>query len=107
MLASNPASMVNQNPTDLGIPNRFNLSPSRFSVGASGSVRYCRLGDQHNFRVKSAGLTPADHFRSTQLTDIIRPAQLVRLVPCVDGSGLARIFFTFAALVGAAMCSAC
>ena len=27
--------------------------------------------------------------------------------PCVDGSELARTFFTFAALVGAAMCSAC
>ena len=26
--------------------------------------------------------------------------------PCVDGSGLARDFFTSAALVGAAMCSA-
>ena len=38
--------------------------------------------------------------------DIIRPARLVRFVPCVDGSGLARAFFTFAALVGAAMCSA-
>jgi hypothetical protein len=31
----------------------------------------------------------------------------VRFVPCVDGSELARTFFTFAALVGAAMCSAC
>ena len=30
----------------------------------------------------------------------------VRFVPCVDGSELARTFFTFAALVGAAMCSA-
>ena len=30
----------------------------------------------------------------------------VCFVPCVDGSGLARTFFTFAALVGAAMCSA-
>src|ERR1022692_2177908 len=30
----------------------------------------------------------------------------VRSVPCVDGSELARAFFTFAALVGAAMCSA-
>src|ERR1700704_4181728 len=29
-----------------------------------------------------------------------------RVVPCVDGSELARAFFTFAALVGAAMCSA-
>ena len=28
------------------------------------------------------------------------------LPPCVDGSGLARAFFTFAALVGAPMCSA-
>jgi hypothetical protein len=30
----------------------------------------------------------------------------VRYVPCVDGSELARVFFMFAALVGAAMCSA-
>jgi hypothetical protein len=29
-----------------------------------------------------------------------------RDVPCVEGSELARAFFTFAALVGAAMCSA-
>jgi hypothetical protein len=31
----------------------------------------------------------------------------VRFVPCVDGSELARDIFTFAELVGAAMCSAC
>ena len=31
MLASCPASMVNQKQADLGIPNRFNLTPSRFS----------------------------------------------------------------------------
>ena len=30
----------------------------------------------------------------------------VRFLPGVDGSELARAFFTFAALVGAAMCSA-
>jgi hypothetical protein len=30
-----------------------------------------------------------------------------RLGPCVDGSGLASAFFTHAAVVGAAMCSAC
>src|SRR5450631_2074038 len=29
------------------------------------------------------------------------------LPPCVDGSELARAFFTFAGLVGAPMCSAC
>jgi hypothetical protein len=32
MLASVPASMLNQNRPDLGIPNRFNLKTSRFSV---------------------------------------------------------------------------
>ena len=31
MLASFPASMVNQKSTDLGIPNRFKLKSSRFS----------------------------------------------------------------------------
>ena len=34
MLASFPASMVNQKPTDLGIPNRFKLNSSRFRVAA-------------------------------------------------------------------------
>jgi len=38
----------------------------------------------------------------------MNPAALdVRFVPCVDGSELARDIFTFAELVGAAMCSAC
>jgi hypothetical protein len=32
MLASIPASMMNQKPLDLGIPNRFNLTSSRFSA---------------------------------------------------------------------------
>jgi hypothetical protein len=32
MLASFPASMVNQKHTDLGIPNRFRLNSSRFSA---------------------------------------------------------------------------
>jgi hypothetical protein len=32
MLASFPASMVNQKSTDLGIPNRFKLKSSRFST---------------------------------------------------------------------------
>ena len=31
MLASFPASLVNQKPADLGIQNRFNLTTSRFS----------------------------------------------------------------------------
>ena len=36
-----------------------------------------------------------------------RTFRIGSFVPCVDGSELARAFFTFAALVGAAMCSAC
>jgi hypothetical protein len=43
MLASFPASMVNQKPADLGIPNRFNLTTSRFSQKFSGKVRYSTL----------------------------------------------------------------
>jgi hypothetical protein len=39
--------------------------------------------------------------------DIRRRYYDVRFVPCVDGSELARDIFTFAELVGAAMCSAC
>ena len=38
--------------------------------------------------------------------DMCGATRHVRFVPCVDGSKLARTFFTFAALVGAAMCSA-
>jgi hypothetical protein len=38
MLASIPASMLNQNPPDLGIPNRIDLKASRFSIAASGMV---------------------------------------------------------------------
>lgn len=39
MLASYPASMVNQKHTDLGIPNRFNLTPSRFSVARASGIK--------------------------------------------------------------------
>jgi hypothetical protein len=41
------------------------------------------------------------------IADMCGATRDVRFVPCVDGSELARTFFTFAALVGAAMCSAC
>jgi hypothetical protein len=40
------------------------------------------------------------------ITDMSLRRNICRYVPCVDGSELARTFFTFAALVGAAMCSA-
>ncbi len=42
-----------------------------------------------------------------RILDELTEAEHVADVPCVDGSELARDFFTFAVLVGAAMCSAC
>jgi hypothetical protein len=39
MLASFPASMVNQKPADLGIQNRFNLTTSRFRQSSRSEVR--------------------------------------------------------------------
>jgi hypothetical protein len=38
MLASFPASMVNQKSTDLGIPNRFKLKSSRFSPNVAAAA---------------------------------------------------------------------
>src|SRR5579859_7247968 len=35
MLASFPASMLNQKPADLGIPNRFNRNSSRFNTASA------------------------------------------------------------------------
>jgi hypothetical protein len=40
MLASSPASMVNQKRPDLGIPNRFKLTSSRFSLFQTGGPSY-------------------------------------------------------------------
>src|SRR5947209_945138 len=40
MLASIPASMLNQNPPDLGIPNRIDLKASRFSLGLPMACRH-------------------------------------------------------------------
>jgi hypothetical protein len=37
MLASNPASILNQNQPDLGIPVRFRLKSSRFRVDSEAS----------------------------------------------------------------------
>jgi hypothetical protein len=62
---------------------------SRLFWGQSGNV--------HNEPMMSAF-----HPKATEQ----RTQFYVGSVPCVDGSELARAFFTFAALVGAAMCSA-
>jgi hypothetical protein len=39
MLASYPASMMNQKQADLGIPKRIDLTPSRFNLAASDFTR--------------------------------------------------------------------
>src|ERR1700680_874020 len=43
---------------------------------------------------------------SASRDDCTRASRAAALPPCVDGSELARTFFTFAALVGAPMCTA-
>jgi hypothetical protein len=59
----------------------------------------------HSGRLMAAGNRKADcrpvagHTRLTGYSQVAGP--------CVDGSGLARALFTHAAVVGAAMCSAC
>jgi hypothetical protein len=61
MLASFPASMLNQKSSNLGILNRFKLDPSRSSLPAEreeGARRPRILG--HSWRMKAVGTTPAD-----------------------------------------------
>src|SRR5437868_6580267 len=53
MLASSPASMVNQKRLDLGIPNRFKVSSSRFNA-ARRATAPTRMPRQH-----PPGETPA------------------------------------------------
>ena len=43
MLASNPASILNQNQPDLGIPVQFRLKSSRFSTAPLSSISCARL----------------------------------------------------------------
>jgi hypothetical protein len=49
MPASFPASMLNQNPSDLGILNRFSLDPSRssdeFTADFGGALEHISIGD--------------------------------------------------------------
>src|SRR5258708_8524323 len=67
------------------------------AAGCGDSVRMECRGWAHEGRRTSA---------LVRIPDSSRTSQHVRKVPCVDGSELARAFFTYAALVGAAMCSA-
>jgi len=53
------------------------------------------------------GLKALDPKRPIREADMCGSFIYVCSGPCVDGSGLARTFFTLQSLVGAAMCSAC
>jgi hypothetical protein len=52
MLASRPASMVNQKAADLGIPNRFNLNSFRFRLAA---IDHDNAADRNNAPVGDEG----------------------------------------------------
>jgi hypothetical protein len=62
MLASFPASMLNQNQPDLGILYRFRLDPSRSSVGTSRTACACNPFDR---RSVLASMGTARHVPST------------------------------------------
>jgi hypothetical protein len=82
----------------------WRISPARLR----GETRAASIGSwlcMEESPQRHAGELRSD-VRFTPIADIGRHLFDVRFVPCVDGSELARTFFTFAALVGAAMCSA-
>src|SRR3974390_2121615 len=70
--------------------------PDDRDIGAVGSLGGARTGALTCFGSLSASAS-CGHAAAHAL---------VGSGPCVDGSGLARVFFTQAAVVGAAMCSA-
>jgi hypothetical protein len=88
-------------------PKRFELLTPRFVVLVTLqsllSVIFfeTRYDDLVNFLESTAVKTDLHDTRIRRLTS------MSALPPCVDGPELARTYFTFAALVGAPMCSAC
>jgi hypothetical protein len=73
-------------------------------LGADSVEKHEPVSDIDTVVVDS--LKALDPERPIREADIDERCRHFRDVPCVDGSELARAFFTFAALVGAAMCSA-
>src|SRR6516164_6099954 len=99
--------------------NKHPVIARRFVAGA------CRITGYVKRRTRYSGISNSDSSGDTQrgsdcaviamklpMSALGQKRTLPRLrvmsalPPCVDGSELARTFFTFAALVGAAMCSA-
>jgi hypothetical protein len=75
----------------------------RIPVCASSSVR--ETGSPSEFRTVVCRATSEFKTEAPRGRPGRRP--WIPSGPCVDGSGLAKVFFTRAAVVGAAMCSAC
>jgi hypothetical protein len=73
---------------------------------ATGMEEVASIADAGWHGTRFAAETTGHARRSQQAAARVDRGHL-RLGPCVDGSGLARVFFTQAAVVGAAMCSAC
>jgi len=78
---------------------RWRYRVLRFDCRCCAHPRAC------NFETVLA--SAASECPSTPKADMVQHGCDVRLVQCVDGSGLARRIFTSQSLVGAAMCSAC
>ena len=82
----------------LGVELNRSESRGRLRLGSMSALGHSRRsGGQQGF---------AECPLCLQWRPNLRVATNRRDVPCVDGSELTRTFFTFAALVGAAMCSA-
>src|SRR6185295_19693482 len=71
MLASCPASMVNQKQADLGIPNRFNLTPSRSSAAMRRLLLLRPLDAFQDQPVGVLGAAPAQHLHPLALFEIL------------------------------------
>ncbi len=67
MLASFPVSMLNQKPSDLGIPNRFKLDPSRSS--GVNLIRLVQTSPSLEQRLDKAAVPPALLARADEMIE--------------------------------------
>ena len=95
----------------LAITFGFDISPDRWQIHTMSLL--ILKADIHERGRQVSALGHKQTFAAQNAMSALPPkadmcsASHVRYVPCVDGSELARAFFTLAGLVGAAMCSAC
>ena len=68
-------------------------------------LRHRQTKEADNRYVRPTATAP--HLNSTKTGKAQNEQMFSGMPPCVDGSELARTFFTYAELVGAPMCSAC